>query len=175
MKKLTLADVNRMIAVLNGGEGSGNFGHAGRPGKVGGSQGGLGKTSVKGKLPDLEIKSTNTGIVAKSSVGSVGGHIHNGKRFVIGSSEVLEKERGKGYGISLYIAAIEEAKKRGLEITSDSTVEEPAYFIYKALQRRGYDFIENPNAIRHEDDFYYVKGSNVEAPVFILKYKGQID
>lgn len=43
--KLTLHEVDRMIKIL-GGEGSGNFGHKGRPGKVGGSGPG-GTTSTK--------------------------------------------------------------------------------------------------------------------------------
>jgi hypothetical protein len=38
MSKLTLKDVLKMKMKLQGGPGSGNFGHAGRPGKVGGSQ-----------------------------------------------------------------------------------------------------------------------------------------
>jgi len=38
MKRLTADQLARMKLVLMGGEGSGNFGHAGRPGKVGGSQ-----------------------------------------------------------------------------------------------------------------------------------------
>ena len=46
--KLTLHEVDRMIKVL-GGKGSGNFGHKGRPGKVGGS--GPGGGTGKAKKP----------------------------------------------------------------------------------------------------------------------------
>lgn len=37
-EKWLLSELDRLIVILNGGKGSGNFGHAGRPGKVGGSQ-----------------------------------------------------------------------------------------------------------------------------------------
>jgi hypothetical protein len=49
MNKLTLKDVLRMKMKLQGGPGSGNFGHAGRPGKVGGSQSRKYPSGQKGK------------------------------------------------------------------------------------------------------------------------------
>lgn len=49
MRKNVLPAIQHIIFVLNGGEGSGNFGHAGRPGKVGGSQErGKGKNKKEG-------------------------------------------------------------------------------------------------------------------------------
>lgn len=49
MSKLTLKDVLRMKMKLQGGPGSGNFGHTGRPGKVGGSQSKKYPSGTKGK------------------------------------------------------------------------------------------------------------------------------
>ena len=48
---------------LNGGKGSGNFGHLGRPGLVGGSGGGVGKFLFDGDLPSKNPQPTKEGYV----------------------------------------------------------------------------------------------------------------
>ena len=56
--------INNMNLILNGGKGSGNFGHSGRPGKVGGSGSGHGssKTSTsESKGSESSSKSSGSG------------------------------------------------------------------------------------------------------------------
>ena len=54
--KLSRLQLDYMIFVLNGGPGSGNFGHAGRPGKVGGSASSDESNGVNGKIVNEAIK-----------------------------------------------------------------------------------------------------------------------
>ena len=77
---------------MNGGKGSGNFGHAGRPGQIGGSGSGKGGSGSKGS-GDLEAK----------------------KKELKAAERKLEKARTSG-GASEYIAAAGKVKKLKEEI-----------------------------------------------------------
>ena len=83
--------------------------------------------------------------------------------------DLPESARGSGHGIAMYEALFDYAKKNGLSVVSDSTVEAPAARVWEAMVRRGYPVVRHPSAViaSHTDgDFWYVKGGNVEVPVF---------
>lgn len=55
--------LDNSASIQNGGAGSGNFGHSGRPGLVGGSGGGVGKFLFDGDLPSKNPQPTKEGYV----------------------------------------------------------------------------------------------------------------
>jgi hypothetical protein len=95
--------------VKNGGEGSGNFGHSGRPGEVGGSgDGGISKeTKTIGKGIKQEIYSIDT--VKGSELQIVTNDL--GQRSVA-TFLIPKSEQGKGYGQSLLLHALKEGDIR---------------------------------------------------------------
>jgi len=80
--------------VKNGGEGSGNFGHSGRPGEVGGS--GPGGASIK-------IKPYNTRPGAPSHGGNYTIHDENGKE--IGHASAVFEHKDQNYPFSGFVPA----------------------------------------------------------------------
>jgi predicted GNAT family acetyltransferase len=68
--------------------------------------------------------------------------------FSIKESGVPEQLRGTGVGIGLYESLLGDAFKRGApRVASDVSVSKEAQRIYSALQRRGYNVQQNPNAV----------------------------
>lgn len=115
-------------------------------------------------------------IEAKSGFGTVGGTVRDGV-LRITNAEVIESERGKGYGIALYQSLIDEAHRRGLAVTSDVTVEGPAARVYDALARRGYQVekalgggIIEPDAMAPAGGLY---GPGGDSPVFSVGPKNK--
>ena len=111
---------------------------------------------------------------AGSEFGTVGGTVRNGV-LRITHAEVVEAERGKGYGIGLYQTLIDEAHRRGLQVTSDSTVEMPAARVYEALSRRGYEVSKADGVGLIEPDdaapFGGLYGPQGDSPVFSVGAK----
>jgi len=58
---------------------------------------------------------------------------------------VDHKIQGKGVGTDIYKEAFNDAKSRGLDLSSDFTVSEDALGLYKKLEKEGYDVWFNPN------------------------------
>lgn len=104
----------------------------------------------------------NNFMSAKSDAGLVGGHVRGGA-LRITHAQVEEAMRGKGEGIRLYTALIDEAHAAGLKVVSDSTVEAEAVRVYEALQRRGYE-VRRLDGGTLEDGAVYGKGA--EEPAF---------
>lgn len=145
-----------------GGPGSGNFGHAGRPGEIGGSEG-------SGSLT-VETTSNSSGpyVTISSPYGRIGGGVREGVLH-INATEVKSEERGKGHGVTLYKAMVDHAFGRGLDVASDETVESGAAHVYQALGRRGYNVVRNPNAYEFTLDDGSKAWSGRRNPVFTIK------
>lgn len=120
----------KSVRVVNkrvlGGKGSGNFGHAGRPGLVGGS--GLGGIVVpfgdrwltfQTKTGSLEAQRTDDNLQVRESF-------------------VKVDARGTGEGQRLYRSLFEYAETQGLTVTSSHAVSADADRVWAALVRKGY-------------------------------------
>ena len=97
-----------------GGPGSGNFGHAGRPGEVGGS------------APQI----------FKSDVGSLE-ITRRGDHYVVQEAHVQPEHQGKGEGVKLYKQALAFAEKQGLDLHSSHAVSISADRVWQSLKRQG--------------------------------------
>ena len=105
-------------------------------------------------------------LTATSAAGRVGGIVKDGT-LRINFAEVEQAMRGKGEGVKLYTALIDQALNSGLKVTSDFTVEPAAVRVYEALKRRGYDVVElNPKG-RLEDGTRF--GKDAAAPAFEVR------
>ena len=115
-------------------------------------------------------------IEAKSGFGTVGGTVRDGV-LRITNADVIESERGKGYGVALYQSLIDEAHRRGLAVTSDVTVEGPAARVYDALARRGYQVEKAPGGGIIEPDSMAptggLYGPGGDSPVFSVGPKNK--
>lgn len=93
-----------------------------------------------------EIKDSGSSVISTiSNIGTVSGSI-KGDSLHIGSADVSPEARGKGYGTKLYKGIVDHAFSKGLNVSSDETVEEPAVRVYDSLKKQGYKVKTNPNA-----------------------------
>lgn len=82
--------------------------------------------------------------------------------------EIDESQRGKGMGLAIYIAAIEEAQRRGLPfVTQEAGQSEDAKRIWELLRDEGVarveeEFVEAPELVNGRKKFY---GKYVVDPV----------
>lgn len=72
--------------------------------------------------------------------------IPQGKNLRVLSSETWAG-RGQGEGTARMERLVQEAQAKGLTLTSDSEVSEPAQKVYERLRKLGYDVKENPSRI----------------------------
>lgn len=113
---------------------------------------------------------------AHHPAGQVGGKIKDNALHIT-YADLNEKERGKGYGKSMYQALIDHAHSKGMKVYSDATVEMPAVHVYNSLAKHGYDVKRLPGGgeLEPSEDVphgaYYGKGSN--SPVFEVSLKKQ--
>lgn len=131
---------------------SGNFDESKHPRAADGKFGEGGGTPADGKnrekLPDgKEIVSEHVGKEIRVKIEGVGNVMAYEKDggMMISSAAVKEADRGKGYGIKMYEKLAEECGKKKIDLISDRSVQESATHMYKALAKRGYEVIENPN------------------------------
>ena len=130
------------------------------------------------KKSKIEVKhdEKKNWLAAHHFAGQVGGKIKDNALHIT-HSELEEKERGKGYGKSMYQALIDHAHSKGLKVYSDATVEMPAVHVYNSLTKNGYDVKRLPGGgeLTPDEDVpmgaYYGKGSN--SPVFEVMPKKQ--
>jgi hypothetical protein len=59
---------------------------------------------------------------------------------------VTPELRRKGVALKMHIEAFEDAKMRGIDLISDSTISEPAMAVYKKLKEMGYNVRFSPDA-----------------------------
>lgn len=110
------------------------------------------------------IKDSETSIVSQiDNIGIVAGSV-KGDSLHIGSAEVISQKQGQGYGTQLYKSLVDHAFKKGLSVSSDETVEEPAARVYNSLKKLGYKVTQNPNA---------KEGSLSDGSKFLYAPKGQ--
>ncbi len=76
---------------------------------------------------------------AKTEAGFLRAKVSDGVLHITRATVARVSDRGKGVGVSLYRALLDEAFSRGLRVVSDHTVSAPAQRIYEALGRRGYE------------------------------------
>ena len=69
------------------------------------------------------------------------------------NSEVDADLRGKGLGTALYMKAITDAARRGLDFVSDDSVSEGALAVYRALERKGFTVKFNKNIEKEASGF----------------------
>lgn len=111
---------------------------------------------------------------AHHPAGQVGGKVKDNALHIT-YADLDEKERGKGYGKSMYQALIDHAHSKGMKVFSDATVEMPAVHVYNSLTKHGYDVKRLPGGgeLGPSEDVphgaYYGKGSN--SPVFEIGIK----
>lgn len=127
-----------------------------------------------GAARDVSVKPNDSGtfLMAESPSGKVGGTI-KGDELHINYADVSENMRGKGEGMKLYQALIDEAHSKGLKVFSDSTVEKSAVNVYDALKRRGYDVKNNVAGVL-TDEGGAVYGSGATSPAFEVRPKSSV-
>lgn len=117
-----------------------------------------------GALPD-DISIRMKGSTAKKngvSARNIGDGVYR-----INRSSLDDSNRGRGFGVDMYVELIEYAESKGYKIVSDDRLQEDAVHIYDALKRRGYDVSKNPAATTGS------KGSmsSKDGPVFSISKK----
>lgn len=110
----------------------------------------------------VSMQPDSTWLNAKSENGMVGGHVRDGA-LKISHSELAEAARGKGEGVQLYQALIDDALSKGLKVFSDSTVELPAARVYESLAKRGYNVKRLGGGVLDDGAVY---GSGAMHPAF---------
>lgn len=119
---------------------------------------------------DVTVNKRTGDIKIESENGKVLGSV-NGDSFVIGGANIKDKtKRGKGEGKKLYLATIDEAKKRNLKnLVSDESVTPDAARVWESLKKEGLPVVKNKNA-RFIDDknggFWAVDN---DLPVYTIK------
>ena len=119
--------------------------------------------------PPVTVEQSGDFLSAKVDGGQVGGNVRNGE-LRISFAELDPALRGRGLGVEMYAALIDEAHARGLRVVSDFTVETPAARVYEALRRSGFEVTRNegggalpPSADAPEGALY---GKGAASPVF---------
>lgn len=111
------------------------------------------------------------GNAAGNQAMGVTGHITPENDFRINVAMLPEEAQGKGLGTQLYEAALQAASKRGGTLLSDSSVSAPAQRVWDSLKRRGYDVVQNPEAVL---DARGNLATSDESPVFRVAKPGEV-
>ena len=93
-----------------------------------------------------------------------------GDSFVIGGALIKdEAKRGKGEGKQLYLATIEEAKKRNLKtLASDESVTPDAARVWESLKKDGFPVVKNKGARFIDDKTGGFWGVDDDLPVYTM-------
>ena len=125
---------------------------------------------IKQSLPmDVTVNKRTGDIKIESENGKVLGSV-NGDSFVIGGANIKDKtKRGKGEGKKLYLATIDEAKKRNLKkLVSDESVTPDAARVWESLKKDGLPVIKNKNARFIDDKHGGFWGVDDDLPVYTM-------
>jgi DNA repair protein RadC len=128
------------------------------------------RANPRRRNPETVLTEKRNGVLVERE----GGYLYaarKGSTLHVTTVELPESVRGRGHGISMYERLFDYGKKNGFTVVSDSTVELPAARVWEAMARRGHPVVRHPSAIllssaNGDIDFWYVKGGNVQTPVF---------
>jgi len=178
----TLSSIGEMLPVIGDAAAGDEFGRASAKGDISGmALAGIGAIPVVGKaakkaIEKLPVKITmfprGNSINIESENGRIMGGIEGGD-FVIGGASIKDpSKRGKGEGKGLYLAAIDEAKKRNLKkLVSDESVTPDAARVWESLKKDGFPVVKHKDARFIDDKQGGFWGVDGDLPVYTMSIK----